>query len=175
MIKYFINLSNGIDFLKDTDLLDVHFIRIPSTWCEAKEWGKILFSLSDDFLMYLALGYKCVIFDCSSKTRIPRALWQGLEWIKFALYKIWFDRNYRPEGRAESMFYYFESVYNELPKYIKNKIRYFKKFLLTNDICLCYTCRQTDLDGEYEKLREILKERMLNGNKRNQIKKLEAV
>lgn len=157
--RLYINLSNGIDFLKQEKSNNlVRFIRIPSTWCESKQWGEILFTLSDDLLMHLALGYHCIILDTSSRNRIPRALWQGIEWIKFVLYKIWFNKDYIPEGRAKAGYKYFLEQYKKIPKFVKKKIKYYKDFLMTEELRISCKYRQTDIDGNKEKMKEILKE-----------------
>jgi len=139
----FINLSNGIEALDDwvghgLNIDYTSFIRIQSTWCEQKRWDDILFTLSDDFLMCLALGYYCVVYDCTVNEDC-RAIWQGIEWIKFVLNKVWFNKDYKPTGRCKSSYKYFCEEYKKLSKQTLKKIKYFKKFLLTDKLMLqCY-------------------------------------
>ena len=91
MDKLYINLTNGIE---DIPFLSsfYSFIRIQSTWCEQKEWDKILQDLDYGFLMDLAIGNKCIVID-RSKRGTSRAIFQGLEFIKYALNKVWFNED----------------------------------------------------------------------------------
>ena len=41
--------------------------------------------------MNLAVGNTCIVYDYSQNKEMPRALYQGLEYIKFILYKRWFN------------------------------------------------------------------------------------
>lgn len=128
MTYHFINLTNGIEAIKEYNLVDYRFIRIQSTACEQKRFENVLMEISDDFLMLVALGHTCIVYDYSNKREVPRAIWQGLEWIKFVLMKIWFDITYVPEGRGNNCSNYFEDIYDRLGDRAKKRIRYFKKF-----------------------------------------------
>jgi hypothetical protein len=124
----FCNLTNGLLAIDLYKLTDYRYIRIQSTWCEQKHWGDILWTLSDDFLMAAAKGEICYVFDFSEKRKSTRAVWQGLEWIKFVLFKRWYGITYVPEGRAKTAGKYFEEQYKKLPKKVKNRIDYYGKF-----------------------------------------------
>ena len=42
----------------------------------------------------LALGYSCVVYDFGSRDKkrgVPRALWYGTEFVRYALDWYWFD------------------------------------------------------------------------------------
>ena len=67
MDKHFINLTNGIEAIPFLD--NYEFVRIPSTYCEAKAWDKLMLSLDSNFLMNLAVGNTCIIYDYSQKVR----------------------------------------------------------------------------------------------------------
>jgi hypothetical protein len=125
----FINLTNGIEAIERYGLTDYRFIRIQSTACEQKRWDDIIMSLSDDFLMSLALGHECRVYDFGANKKIPRAIWQGLEFIKFTLYRRWYGVEYLPKGRAESSRLYFTEQFNALSRRSKKKLDYYKKFL----------------------------------------------
>lgn len=124
----FINLTNGIVAIKEHNLKEYSFIRIQSTWCEQKRWEDIIFTLSDDFLMNVALGKECVVYDYGSNKEKPRAIWQGLEWIKYVLNKRFRKGLYCPVGRAESMTTYFYNCYENLNKRTLNRLDYYRKF-----------------------------------------------
>ncbi len=145
----FINLSNGIQAIKDYQLENYRFIRLQSTACEQKRWGYIIENISDEFLLRLALGEKCTIFDYSNKRQIPRSIWQGLEWVKFALCFNWFCEIYQPIGRVSSSQNYFLSQYQRLPRRITTKLRYYRKYLKTQKLYVYAVTTKTSNDGNY--------------------------
>ena len=56
MIKYYLNLTNGIEFLDNPDFNeDYRFVRIQSTTCERHLWNKLLSDLDYNFLLDLLL------------------------------------------------------------------------------------------------------------------------
>jgi hypothetical protein len=124
----FINLTNGLLAIDLYKLEDYRYIRIQSTWCEQKRWEDILWTLSDDFLMAAAKGDICYVFDFSEHRKCTRAVWQGLEWIKFVLNKRWYGTNYTLVGRAKCSGKYFQEQYDKLSKGVKNRIDYYQKF-----------------------------------------------
>lgn len=158
--KYFINLTNGIEYLKEHPNLDFDFLRIQSTHCEQKEWDKMLEQLDSNFLMYLALGYKCIVIDYASRSpnRPSRAQWQGLTLIKYVLCRRWFDKEVEIYFDRRKLSDYFKQVYCTLSKSNLKKIDYFKKFLMTNEIDLEIISNPTDKDGKIDFYKEILSE-----------------
>jgi len=127
MTKNFYNLTNGLKF---NDFLSPHsFIRIQSTACEQRRWDFILQDLDNDFLFNLAIGTECVVYDLSENKNETRALFQGLEWIKFVLYKRWLDKKYTPIVKGNNCTDYFTWCYECLDKRTKIKIDYFRKFV----------------------------------------------
>lgn len=79
--KRYVNLTNGIEAISQLNLSDYSFIRIQSTICEQKLWDRLIQDLDYDFLMNVALGNKCVVYDYGANKPIPRAIYQGLEFI----------------------------------------------------------------------------------------------
>lgn len=158
MIKHYVNLTNGIQAIKDYGLEDYSFIRIQSTACEQKLWDYILQDLSHDFLMNVALGNTCIVYDYGSRSDkgVPRAVWQGLEFIKFCLYKCWYDIKYPIKGRAKDPIY-FDYTYRNLKKRTKTKLKYFKKFA-SGSISIESRCEKTDKDGKKNWYVEVVKE-----------------
>jgi hypothetical protein len=153
--KHYINLTNGIQAIQEHNLKDYNFIRIQSTHCEQKQWEKILVYLSDDFLMNLALGNECIVYDYGANKNIPRAVWQGLEWVKFVLYLRWYNIGYAPEGRAKNSGEYFMEQYNALSTIAKGRIDYYKKFL-RGGINLQSKTGRTMFDGNHKYYAEVL-------------------
>ena len=91
--KHYFNLTNGIEALEHIDIDNNQYgvIRIQSSWCERKEWLKILQDLDYDFLLNLAIGNECIVYDYGAKKDTSRAIYQGIEWIKYTLNRFWFD------------------------------------------------------------------------------------
>lgn len=155
----YINLTNGIEAIEKHNLKDYRFIRIQSTSCEQKRWDYILLTLSDDFLINLALGNKCFVYDFGANKKCPRAIYQGLEFIKLVLYKRWFDRDYDFEictNMNRDKKYYIGKMRN-LDRGTKRKVDYFKKFLMTDKLNIETIFSSTDKDNNNEYYFNILK------------------
>jgi len=131
---HFINLSNGFLAIPLFDLKEVSFLRIQSTACEQKRWSNILNDLDSNFLMSLALGYKCKVYDFSERKPCTRAVYQGLEWVIYVLNRRWFDKEIIPYVKNNNVQLYFRECYNKLTKIEKGKIDFYKKFLNTNKL-----------------------------------------
>ena len=126
--RHFINLTNGIQAIEDYGLTDVRFVRIQSTACEQKRWEDILMQLSDDFMLSAAFGHCCIVYDYGANKDVPRAIWQGLEWVKYVLWRTWWGRPYRPIGRASTMEPYFDEQYRKLSPRARARLAYFKRY-----------------------------------------------
>ena len=144
-IAYYLNLTNGIEALENYYFSELNFIRIQSTKLEQGLYEDVTMELDYDFLMHLALGYEIVVYDFSKK-KTSRAMWQGIEWIKYLLNKVWFDREITcPKG----MHIHFEEQYQKLSKKARKKIKYFCKFLKTDHLDIKAVCEKTMMDGNY--------------------------
>jgi len=166
MNKYFINLTNGIEYLKDHSNLDYSFIRIQSTHCEQKLWNRVIEELDYNFLMSLALGYNCIVIDYGSRTKSKsgsRAQWQGIAFIKYILYKRWFKKDVDIYLGPLKLSDHFSEVYKtKITKANKKKLDYFKKFLFTDELKIECMGGFTDKDGKNDFYKEVLKERTYN-------------
>lgn len=156
MIKHYLNLSNGIQAIKDYNLKEYSFIRIQSTHCENKKWDLILRELDYDFLMSLAIGYNIRVYDYSAHKTVSRALYQGFEWIRYVLHRIWFNESIDVFVRNHNCRDYFGECFKSISKQSKKKIKYFKKFLNTRCIDFTTICTKTKNDGKYKKFYEML-------------------
>ena len=158
MNKYFVNLTNGLDYLDYLKGLDryVNFIRIQSTHFEQGLHEIALVDLDNNFLMSLAIGCKCNILDMTSRyggRRPSRAIWQGVEWIKYALNRAWFDRE------IECLYgqhIHFKTVYSKLQKRTKAKLKYYRKFLRVEELDINCFCGETKNDGDHEYYKELV-------------------
>ena len=157
----YLNLTNGLEALTE-NIEDYKVIRIQSTACEQKRWDYILQDLDNGFLFDLAVGKECTIIDYSQKKEAPRALYQGVEWIKFVLYKVWFNKEYVPMVKEHNVTNYFMEEYKLLNNKTLNKIKYFRKFLNTDKLNLLVDGRKTFNDGNYNYYKNLLLKN--NGN-----------
>ena len=159
--KYYINLTNGVEFLLSNPDIEYGFIRIQSTACEQQRWEYILFEIDYDFLMNLAIGNDCVVVDYSAKKNTPRSVYQGLEWIKFVLDRIWFDGKYKPFVKNHNCEKYFtQQLRNIKESKALNKIKYFKKFIMTDRLCLRVITEKTIHDGNYSFYFDVLRNKV---------------
>lgn len=124
-----LNLSNGLLAIKNYHLTNFHVMRLQSTHCEQKLWKLVLWSIPDEFLFQQAQSQICFVHDYGERTPVPRAVWQGLEWVKFVLAQRWNNTHYVPVGRASTMGPYFSDQYRLIDNSIKRKIDYHKQFL----------------------------------------------
>lgn len=158
-IKY-LNLTNGLEYLDEIE--DYKVIRIQSTLCEAKCWDKLINDLDYNFLLDLAQGNTIEIYDTSSKKNMSRALYQGVEFIRYILLRRWF--NSKPDEisavvNGYDATKYFETEYKKLSKDTKKKLDYVKKFVIGNGIYIKRICKKSLHDGKYNYFKEILRKR----------------
>lgn len=149
-IEIFINLTAGLEHIETLYILPLNFIRIQSTHCEQKHLEHVLRDLDNNFLMKLAIGKECVVLDYTSrkkKNNTSRACWQGLAWIKYCINRIWFKREIKCKYGMHKCF---KVHFSRLNYYTKNKLRYYRKFVMNNDINLRYVCGPTEHDSNLE-------------------------
>jgi len=145
---FYVNLTNGIEAIQNLPF-GYHFIRIQSTLCERHRWDKLIKDLDYDFLMNLALGNTCIIFDYSAKKQTTRAIYQGLEFIKYVLSRRWFRKEEKAWVKGINVTTYFEQEYGKLSKDAKAKVDYFRKFLHTDELRVEGICAQTEHDNDF--------------------------
>jgi len=160
----YINLTNGIESVPMLKFRneDYRFIRIQSTICEAKNWDRLIQELDYDFLLNVAIGNECVIYDYGARKPIPRAVYQGIEFIKYVLYKRWLNEEYltdcnRSKGEhiRKDCNSYFESCYRNLEDRTKKKLDYFKPYVIGR-INITTVTYATIHDGDKEFYKNIL-------------------
>lgn len=142
-------MTNGLEaledlkgFLSDAELAEVNFVRIQSSHCEANAFYHVLDSLDNNLLFHLATGARCLVYDFGARDtqwpsaqgelrsqRIPRALWWGLEWSRYALARLWrVDLPHKPILRGYSVQDLFADKYRAMPKALYKRLRYYRKF-----------------------------------------------
>jgi len=157
MTLHYINLTNGLEFIDDL-APPLRFTRIQSTACEQKRWAQIINDLDNDLLVNLALGNECIIYDCGQKGT-PRAIWQGVPWIRYALTRAGLRRECPclVRGGVNCMAY-FNKIYGEVYPQFAPRLKYFGKFLNTDEIRITGKWKNTINDGKYEYYAEIIKQ-----------------
>lgn len=166
--KIFVNLSNGIEAFERCPFLmrrgDISFIRIQSTHCEQKLWDDVIANLDANFLVNLALGAECVVFDYGAHSPRPRALWQGLSFVAYCIERVWMGRNPEkwfvtraPASRGHNCVSDFKRWFAALNGKSITKLKYYRKYLNCDNIILCYITGKTDKDGNYKYYSDLLK------------------
>lgn len=155
LITHFVNLTNGIEAIPEIKG-EVGFIRIQSTACEQNRWEFIIQELDYTFLMAIALGYTVYVYDYSARKEIPRALYKGLEFVRYVLNRDWLQQSVDVNVNGHNSKDYFEEVYRSFRKRTKKKIKYFRKFLKTDTIDIVMVTDFTEHDGDYDYYRRVL-------------------
>lgn len=149
--KIFLNLTNGLLYDGSFD----GFIRIQSCHCERKCWNKVLQGIDSNFLMWIALGYDVQVVDYSARKDVPRALYQGLEWIWFCCCKAWkLPTNAIVNGVNCNR--YFEKEWFNINSKLKTGVKYYRKFL-NNPKKPSIISGRTNKDGDYEYFAKLAK------------------
>jgi len=163
--KYFINLSTGIEAIAEMPFLqhtDISFVRIQSSHCEAAAFEDILLGLDANFLMYLALGYTCIVIDYGARSHTSKAVRIGLEWIRYFLNIVWLNKRIKPIINQKDVSEFFYENYIKVSKKTRSKFRYYRKYLQTNQIRLIGLTKSTEYDGYFDNYIHILKENLLD-------------
>lgn len=162
-VRNFVNLATGIEHLPsllqaEPGRAEVKFCRLQSTALEQGHWGDFLRDAGADLVTCLALGYECRIYDCGSRSgQESRVIWQGVPWLRFALGAAW-----KTPERGESVVRgmdartQFGMQYSELPERVKTWMKYFRPFVRTRRVYLYGVPMTSLLDGQYDRLAEIL-------------------
>ena len=163
-IKYYINLTTGIEIINDLPikLSETSFVRIQSSHCEKLAFEDLLNSLDADLLIHLALGYTCIVIDYGARSHTSKAVRIGLEWIRYYLHKVWLNSDYKPKINQNNLQKLFYNESDKISKKTRTKIKYFRKFLMTDEIKLMGLTKATYNDGESDYFVDILKKYIEN-------------
>lgn len=156
---HFLNLTNGIEAIQRYELIyNIQFIRIQSCYIEENLYEDILIDLDHNFLMSLALGKKCIVYDFGAKAKTSKAIYIGIEWVRYVLNKRWFAKETRLIIKNKDVTeYFYKTYYTKLTKRTKKRIDYYKKFLLTENLNLLTITDSTTNDNKPEIYKEIIK------------------
>ncbi len=162
--KIFLNLTNGIEAVEKygLDPGDVSFIRLQSCHCERHKFDEIIKELDHNFLMCLALGMDCVVYDFGANSALSKAVYLGLEWVRYVLERRWFGRASDPVVKGKRVAAHFEKYYSELQPKTKKKVDYYKKYLATSIIHLEGISSETANDNKPGYFRGVLEQYFYN-------------
>jgi hypothetical protein len=109
-------------------------------------------------LMWLALGYECIIYDFGAHSETSKAMYYGIEWIKYVLNIRWFGNTEIPYVRGTNVARQFAQHYKTIGKKTKKQIDYYKKFVLTTQLNITIITASTENDNQPDYFFNILKE-----------------
>ncbi len=158
--KLFINLTCGIEAIQKYGLKldDISFIRVQSSHCEAHDWEKILKELDHNFLMHLAMGYECIVYDFGANARQSKAVYFGLEWVRYFLYRRWLNIDHIPVVKGKKVTNYFEMEYEKISRKTRHRIDYYRNFLFTDEIKIKGITSSTKMDNKKDYYAGIIKD-----------------
>jgi len=109
-----VNLTNGLEAVPHLRQLQLPYSvsRIQSTYCEQAKWDELIIETDPNLLLSLATGNwcarlrqrhaanrpltiatrSCLVWDFGSRNRkrgVPRAIWYGLEFLRYAATQSW--------------------------------------------------------------------------------------
>lgn len=170
--RHFVNLKNGIEAIptlkRELGIVDYDFVRIQSSLLEAGNVEKMILELDAALLAQLALGRSCFVWDYGSRDVVkgkgnPRALWYGVEFVRFALRREWFPDGVGatappPVLRGKQVEKDWTYKLSMLSRGAKRKIRYYKQFIPEGvcDVRLIGVYRPTTHDDDVEFYRSTL-------------------
>jgi hypothetical protein len=139
--RHVCNLSRGLLCPHFRDGFTGHYYsRIQSTACEQKRWGAVLGGLGPGEYLALARGERVVVHDVSEKLREPRAIWQGLPFIRYACRRAWGLETLPVRSRnGMDVTRYAEECYRGLASSARRELRYFRRY--------CVEGSRVDLSG----------------------------
>ena len=159
-ITNYLNLTNGLEYINE--IPNYKLVRIQSTYCEQKLFGRMIQDLDYNFLFDIAQGNIVRIYDTSSNKKQSRALYQGIEFIKYTLNRRWLNKNVSAYVKGMNVTDYFNVKYNSLNTTAKKKLDYVKKFLNTDKINIEKYCKKSLHDGEWKYFKNLLNEEKNN-------------
>jgi len=100
--------------------------------CEQGHFERLVTELDTSLLLRLALGHCCLVYDYGSRNKkrgAPRAIWYGLEFLRYALERIWLGKKGRAFLRGHDVSVMFEEVVGNLSASTRKRLRYYAKFM----------------------------------------------
>lgn len=139
-IHHYINLTNGLEAVprlqKVIGSSNINICRLQSSHCEASRPDLLIPAIDASMLFWLAKGHTVLVYDFGSRNKkrgAPRALWYGLEFLKYVLGYVWYDeRDAKCFVRGTNAKNDFQSI---IQKYVDRatmkKIKYYRQYCPT--------------------------------------------
>lgn len=136
-IHHYINLTNGIEAIpRLQDIIgtsNINICRLQSSYCEASRPDLLIPAIDASMLFWLAKGHTVLVYDFGSRNKkrgAPRAIWYGLEFLKYVLGQVWYDdRDRKCFVRGTNAQKDFNAI---IQKYVDRatmkKIKYYKQY-----------------------------------------------
>lgn len=184
---HFINLTNGLEALPLLMNAGLHhhcgYIRIQSTYCEQGHLEKLISELDSSLLLHLALGHCCLVYDFGSRNKkrgAPRAIWYGLEFIRYALARSWdlpllgdkvgTGGGQRAYLRGHDASKSFEAHISQFSQSTRRRLRYFSNYMPSDgltSIQLYGVYKATEHDVDFDYYRQIAQSYVRNDEMEN--------
>ncbi|GBF97550.1 hypothetical protein Rsub_10151 [Raphidocelis subcapitata] len=141
--RHFVNLTDGLEAAPTLARLGLPhaYCRVCSTDVEQQNFEALVQGLDANLLMALALGHSCCVWDLGSRNKAkgaPRALWGGLEFVRWCLETMWLPQNGAEPGgvagpqahlRGHRVTAEFEAHRRRFSQSTKRRLRYYAKYV----------------------------------------------
>jgi len=165
--RHYVNLTNGLESLQELidDGASWSLLRLQSTTIERQDWVKLfLTDVSDDLLMHLALGWRCVVHDRGTNRPLSKTIYYALPLVKYVLDRRWYElspaevwNQGRRGGRGSNVTAQYAKIYHDLFVHtaadtgrVKQRVKYYRRYLVASvdGVRLAGACSATTHDGD---------------------------
>jgi hypothetical protein len=181
-VHHYVNLTNGLEAVPHlTTILpphQLHLCRLQSSHCEASRPDLLLRTLETSMLFQLAKGHCVLVYDFGSRNKkrgAPRALWMGIEFVRWTLDRVWFRRQRPAWVRGNNVENLFQELLDEkVDRATMKRIKYFRRYLADAENDGFEHPPETQLygvyadtihdhdDAYYDQMAEVLEQRLLD-------------
>jgi hypothetical protein len=94
----------------------------------------------------------CIVWDCGCRNKhngAPRALWYGLEFVRFALQHFWLGEGGPAHLRGHNVSRDFEGACRRFHPSTKKRLRYYKRYLAPQVRCVWKLCVDTGMRRQH--------------------------
>lgn len=133
-VHHFVNLTNGLEAVPTLKRIgaQIHMCRLQSSHCESSRPDLLLSSVDASMLFWLAQGHTVLVYDYGSRNKkrgVPRAIWYGLEFLKYVLNKVWYNtRETHCYLRGVNTVNMFEDLLKTVEKGTMKRIKYYRQY-----------------------------------------------
>lgn len=165
--RHYVNLSNGLEALPGLVASGESWgvMRLRSTTVERKDWVALLLTdVSDDLLLHLALGWRCVLHDRGTNRPMSKTCYYAVPLVRYLLDRRWYGAEPtevwkvgRRGGPGCNVVTQFAKIYHDLFAHasadggrVKRRIEYFRRYLRpgATGVLLETACQSTSRDGD---------------------------